>query len=166
MDELAYFDYVLSSTEVGEIYNIYDIGTAALEPATANEYFLTPDTNCYRLGVAQGGSPQGFCWGNSGKRLYVISATGDNIIQYNADVAYDMDSIYFHYRYVLSLNSIDTAPRACSWSSDGLTLYVTGDTGNLVMSLTASTAWEVDTLGSSTTQSLNTISTPHSSHFN
>jgi hypothetical protein len=93
--------------------------------------------------TAQETSPTGLFIGSSGTKVYVNGTTGDDVNEYTLSTAWDITTASFV--GVFSTAAQDTAPTDLFFAPDGLTMYVVGDTNNIVFQYTLSTAWSIAT---------------------
>jgi len=79
-----------------------------------------------------------------GTKMYMLGATNDAVFQYTLSTPWSVatasyDSISF------SVTSQEISPTGISFKPNGLSMYVTGATGDAVYQYTLSTAWNVST---------------------
>ena len=77
-----------------------------------------------------------------GTKLFIVGHTGDEINQYDLDVAWSVGSGSTA-GTPGSVATEDSSPQAIFFKPDGTKVYVVGDTGNDVMEYSLSTAWDV-----------------------
>lgn len=94
-------------------------------------------------------SPQGFCFGNNGTRLYVVGAVSNTVRQFNLSTAWDISTATFSKSFALALNMA-----SIFFSTDGTLMFILGTVTDLVYSYSLSTAWEVDSASAITTFSV------------
>jgi DNA-binding beta-propeller fold protein YncE len=85
----------------------------------------------------------GLFFKTDGTKMYVCGISGDDINEYDLSTAWDVSTASYSQRF--SVSAQDTAPRDVHFKSDGLTMYITGDTGNTIDEYSLSTAWDVST---------------------
>ena len=88
-------------------------------------------------------SPQSVFFSPDGLHMYVIGTIGDDVNQYTLTTAWDVSTASYLQRF--SVSAQDSAPRGLFFKPDGLSMYVTGSTGDSVNQYTLSTAWDVST---------------------
>jgi sugar lactone lactonase YvrE len=88
--------------------------------------------------------PTGSFFKPDGTKMYVASASGDNIYQYTLSTSWDIstasyDSVSFN------LTAQDGTPEGISFNSDGTTMYVLGANNDTIFQYTLSTAYDIST---------------------
>ena len=117
------FQYTLSSA--------FDISTASY----ASKSFSV---------TSQESNPQGFWFKPDGTIMYVIGQTNDTVYQYNLGTAWDVSTASYA-SISFSVQTQESAPTQVNLSSDGLTMWITGATGDDINEYTLGTAWNVST---------------------
>lgn len=92
----------------------------------------------------QATTPNTPVFGDSGTKLYVMSAANDIVYQYTLSTAWDVSTASYANKS-LTVTSIDATPQAVFFKPDGTKLYIVGGTGVIVASYTLATAWDVST---------------------
>jgi sugar lactone lactonase YvrE len=78
----------------------------------------------------------------SGLRMYVVSSGDAAVYQYDLTLAWDVSTASYT-ELSKSVSAEDTAPTGVYFKSDGLVMWIVGDTNNTVYQYTLSTAWDV-----------------------
>jgi hypothetical protein len=117
------FQYTLSSA--------FDISTASY----ASKSFSV---------TSQESNPQGFWFKPDGTIMYVIGQTNDTVYQYNLGTAWDVSTASYA-SISFSVQTQESAPTQVNLSSDGLTMWITGATGDDINEYSLGTAWNVST---------------------
>jgi sugar lactone lactonase YvrE len=125
--------YVVGTT--GDSVYQYNLSTAWV---VSSAVFVTS------FSVAQDSTPQGLFFRADGIKMYIVGQTNDNVYQYTLSTPWSVatasyDSISF------SVAVQETTPSGISFKPNGLSMYVTGTTGDAVYQYTLSTAWNVST---------------------
>jgi DNA-binding beta-propeller fold protein YncE len=87
---------------------------------------------------------EGIYFRNDGRRLFVIGTTNDKVYSFELSEPWEITSITkaLGEFYV---NPQESTPRSLHFSSDGIYMYIVGDTSDRVHQYTLSTAWDVTT---------------------
>lgn len=93
--------------------------------------------------AAQSSSMSGCCFGDSGNKLYLVSAATDLIYEYDLGTAWSLSSFTFSQSF--SLAAIDTSPLGVFFSSDGLKMFIAGSAADAIHQYTLGTAWDIST---------------------
>ncbi len=112
------------------LYNLtnpYDIASATFQ---SNFYIGVQET-----------SPQGITFNNTGTKMYVVGAVGDDITQYALTIPYNISTASYIDEF--SVSTEDTSPQDIEFNNDGTKMYVVGNQGNDVNQYTLSTAFDV-----------------------
>jgi sugar lactone lactonase YvrE len=94
--------------------------------------------------ASQDGVPQGLFFRADGTKMYMVGSTNDTVYQYTLSTPWSVstalyDSISF------SVAGQETIPTGISFRSNGLSMYVLGNSGDAVYQYTLSTAWNIST---------------------
>ena len=92
----------------------------------------------------QDAAPEGFMFGDSGTKMYVLGNTGRIVYQYTLSTAWDVSTATYSTKS-FSVNTQDTNAQGIFFKSDGLTFYMVGATTDTVYQYTLSTAWDIAT---------------------
>lgn len=76
-----------------------------------------------------------------GTKMYVAGANGDDINEYNLSTAWDVSTASFLQNF--SVSTEDTDPVGLFFKSDGIKMYVVGESGQDINEYTLSTAWDI-----------------------
>jgi hypothetical protein len=122
----------------------------AVTTATGDSAFNENDTitgwlysgNSFSV-AGQETAPTGLFIGSAGTKMYINGTTGDDVNEYTLGTAWDITTATFV--TVFSVAAQDTAPADLFFKPDGLSMYVLGDTNNIVFQYTLGTAWSVAT---------------------
>lgn len=117
------FQYTLSSA--------FDISTASY----ASKSFSV---------TSQDTSPNGLWFKPDGTVMYVVGSTNDTVFQYTLGTAWDVSTASYA-SISFSVASQETVPNQVNLSADGLTMWITGATGDDINEYTLGTAWNVST---------------------
>jgi hypothetical protein len=90
---------------------------------------------------AQETGPVGVFFKPDGTKMYVTGTSGDDVNEYTLSTAWDVSSATF--TAVSTGVTQDTAPNDLSFKSDGLTMFVLGNTNDTVFQYTLSSAWDI-----------------------
>lgn len=100
------------------------------------------DSKFFSVG-AQDSDPSGIFFKSDGLEMYVSGDNNDRINQYTLSVAWDISSASF--TGFISVGTEDSSVNGLFFKSDGLTMYIVGDTNNKVFQYTLSVAWDITT---------------------
>ena len=117
------FQYTLSSA--------FDISTASY----ASKSFSV---------TSQETLPTGLWFKSDGTVMYVIGSTSDTVFQYTLGTAWDVSTASYA-SISFSVASQELSPTQVNLSADGLTMWITGSTGDDINEYTLGTAWNVST---------------------
>jgi hypothetical protein len=126
--------YVIGTT--GDDVNQYSLSTPWLvSSATYVTVFSV---------ASQDLTPTGLFFRADGLKMYVVGNTNDTVFQYSLTTPWSVatasyDSVSF------SVTTQETTPNGVFFKPNGLTMYITGSTGDAVYQYTLSTAWNVST---------------------
>ena len=126
--------YIIGVT--GDDVNEYNLSTAwVVSSAVYSTVFSVS---------SQDNAPHGLFFRADGTKMYVAGQTNDTVFQYTLSTPWSVatasyDSISF------SVASQEISPTGISFKPNGLSMYVTGSTGDAVFQYTLSTAWNVST---------------------
>lgn len=92
-------------------------------------------------------SPNSISFNSDGDKLYILGSSGDDIDEYNLSTAWDVSTGSFSQkRSVKSDNSVMIAPQGMFFKPDGLKVYVTGSSSDVVAQYDLTTAWDISTM--------------------
>jgi DNA-binding beta-propeller fold protein YncE len=105
-------------------------------------------------------------WGDSGRKLYILGAAGDDVIQYtltNGGYGYEYDLRYVDESTATSFSvaTQDNVPEGFHFKSDGTQMWMVGNQNDKIYKYTLSTAWDISTASISQTMSGTTQATPY-----
>jgi predicted NAD-dependent protein-ADP-ribosyltransferase YbiA (DUF1768 family) len=126
--------YVIGSS--GDDVNEYNLSTAwVVSSAVYSTVFSV---------AGQDTAPAGLFFRADGTKMYVVGQANDAVYQYTLSTPWSVatasyDSVSF------SVATQETTPAAIFFKPNGLSMYVTGSTGDAVYQYTLSTAWNVST---------------------
>ncbi|MEL0013971.1 MAG: beta-propeller fold lactonase family protein [Rhodospirillales bacterium] len=127
----AVYEYALSTA--------WDLSTASYNNKTKS--VSNEETN-----------PTGLFFKSDGTKMYVCGTTGDDINEYDLTTAWDITTASYSQNF--SVSAQDTLPREIYFKSDGLTMWIVGDTGNTIEEYSLSTAWDISTASYAQTLSI------------
>ena len=117
------FQYTLSSA--------FDISTASY----ASKSFSV---------TSQETSPTGLWFKSDGTVMYVVGTSADTVFQYNLGTAWDVSTASYA-SISFSVATQETAPTQVNLSANGLTMWITGSTGDDISQYALGTAFNVST---------------------
>ena len=93
---------------------------------------------------SQDSQPHGLIFSPDGLKMFVVGLSFDNVYQYSLATAWDIttatyDSVSF------DVSDEDTQPRGFTFSSDGLKMFIVGNTNDSVFQYSLTTAWDIST---------------------
>jgi len=94
--------------------------------------------------VSETSSPTGAGFKPDGTKMYVTSASGDNVYQYTLSTAWDVSTASYD-SVVFNLTSQDGTPEGVAFNDDGTVMYVLGANNDTVFQYTLSTAYDIST---------------------
>jgi DNA-binding beta-propeller fold protein YncE len=83
-------------------------------------------------------------FGDSGTKMYVLGSFNDTAYQYTLSTAWNVSTATYASKS-FSFTTQDATPLGIFFKSDGLTLYMVGQTNDTVYQYTLSTAWDIAT---------------------
>lgn len=94
--------------------------------------------------TAQNDSPQGFCWGDDGLKLYVVAIGSllDAVYEYTATGAYDLSTVTYASR-TESVAAADQQAMGVEFKPDGTKFWIIGIQNDRVHSFSCSTPWQL-----------------------
>jgi sugar lactone lactonase YvrE len=116
------FQYTLSSA--------FDISTATY----ASKSFSV---------ASQETTPNGLWFKPDGTVMYIVGSTSDTVFQYTLGTAWDVSTA--SYASISFVVSQESSPTQVNLSADGLTMWITGSTGDDINEYSLGTAWNVST---------------------
>jgi hypothetical protein len=121
--------------ETGNDVNEYDLGTAFdVSTAVFVDSFSV---------AAQDTGPTGVTFSSNGLKMFVVGTVGDSVHEYDLGTAFDVSTAVFVDSF--SVIAQDTNPLDVAFSSNGLKMFVVGDTGDDVNEYDLGTAFDVST---------------------
>lgn len=93
--------------------------------------------------TTQESNPQGLWFKTDGTVMYVIGSSADTVFQYNLGTAWDVSTA--SYASISFAVAQESSPNQVNLSNDGLTMWVTGSTGDDINEYALGTAWNVST---------------------
>jgi sugar lactone lactonase YvrE len=93
--------------------------------------------------TTQESNPQGLWFKTDGTVMYVIGSSADTVFQYNLGTAWDVSTA--SYASISFTVAQESSPNQVNLSNDGLTMWVTGSTGDDINEYALGTAWNVST---------------------
>lgn len=100
-------------------------------------------------------SPQAIAFRDDGKQLFVLGSQNDSIYRYSIPTAFDISSSNGVVQQTLNISSYETAPTGLAFNPEGTQIYVLGSNGRDVTILSLSTPWNIGTVVSVNTFSVN-----------
>jgi DNA-binding beta-propeller fold protein YncE len=88
--------------------------------------------------------PEGFCFGDSGSKMYVVGTVADSVLQYSLSTPWDLSTASYS-GISKSVSAQDLSPVDVFFKSDGTIMYVLGAQGSDINQYALSTAWDVST---------------------
>lgn len=88
-------------------------------------------------------TPKGLFFKPDGTKMYVVGIVSDTIHEYNLSTAWDISTTSFLQSF--SISAQDLTPSGLFFKSDGLKIYVVGDSGNDINEYNLSVAWDIST---------------------
>ena len=100
-------------------------------------------------------TPDSCCFGDAGRKFYMMDGAGDKIFQWDLKIPYDFHSGNRKYAdKVISVSSMESNPDSVSFRPDGKMMYISSSASRYIKSANLTTAWDVTTWdGSSVKQS-------------
>jgi len=111
----------------------WDISTATFNGANYNAFNFSN----------QDATPGGVFFKPDGTKLYMVGQSNDSVYEYNLGTAWQINTA--SYVQSFSVTSVETAPTAVFFKSDGTKMYVLGYAGDTVREYDLGTAWDIST---------------------
>jgi hypothetical protein len=89
-------------------------------------------------------TPTGIAFNPSGTKMYMVGTTDDLVEQYSLSTPWDVSTAVVD-AVTLDVSNEDTAPQSLTFGSNGLRLYVVGDTNDSVFEYILTTAYDLST---------------------
>lgn len=89
-------------------------------------------------------SPNGLFFRADGAKMYIVGTVSDTVFQYALSTPWSVATASYE-NISFSVTTQEANPSAISFRPNGLSMYVTGSTGDAVYQYTLSTAWNVST---------------------
>ncbi|MBV5343393.1 hypothetical protein JZU68_07215, partial [bacterium] len=93
--------------------------------------------------TARDTAPSCLAFSTDGTKMFVLGDTDNNVIVYNLSSAWDVSTAVFSYES--GALATETVPVGIAFSSDGLKMFVVGQSADLVQEYTLATAWTIST---------------------
>jgi len=93
---------------------------------------------------SQESSPADLFFKPDGTRLYICGYSGDEVNEYSLSTAWDVSTASFTRNQ--SVSSFETAPLGLFFRSDGLKLYIAGNSGDDITECDLDPAWDISTM--------------------
>jgi 6-phosphogluconolactonase (cycloisomerase 2 family) len=87
-------------------------------------------------------SPTDVAFSADGSKMYIVGTANDTIFEYDLSIPWDASTAVYNGKFK-SVGSEDTAPLGVAFRSDGIKMYVVGDTNDKIFQYTLSTPWDV-----------------------
>ena len=87
--------------------------------------------------------PTGIAFSNSGKKMFVLGANGDDVNEYTLTTAFDISTASHVDSF--SVKSQDAGPNGIAFSNSGKKMFIAGNDGDDVNEYTLTTSWDVST---------------------
>jgi sugar lactone lactonase YvrE len=91
--------------------------------------------------AAQETAPSGLFFKPDGTKMYVCGTTGDDVNEYDLSTAWDITTAAYLQNF--SVATQDTAPTGVFFNSDGLQMYIVGQSSDAVQEYALSSAWDI-----------------------
>jgi hypothetical protein len=146
------------TTSVSDVFigsngtKMYVLSGAAAATDTVFQYTLSTawdvstasyDSKSFSVNLQEATS-RGMFMRSDGTRMYIIGTTADRVFQYTLSTAWDVSTAsYLNVSFSVAAQEI--TPTSIFFSSDGLNMYVSGQTGDDVNQYSLSVAWDLST---------------------
>ena len=94
--------------------------------------------------AVQDNSPNGLFFRADGLKMYMVGTATDTVYQYALTTPWSIATASYESK-AFSLATEEATPQGLFFKPDGLSMYVTGNTGDAVYQYTLTTAWDVTT---------------------
>lgn len=91
--------------------------------------------------IARDTAPSCLTFSTDGTKMFILGDTGNNVVVYNLSSAWDVSTAVFAYES--GVLATETTPVGIAFSSDGLKMFVVGQSADLVQQYTLATAWTI-----------------------
>ena len=91
--------------------------------------------------AGQEGAPSSLFFKPDGTKMYVVGASGEDILEYNLSTAWDVGTASYFRNFVTS--SQENSPTGVFFKPDGTKMYVVGTSGDDVNEYDLNTAWNI-----------------------
>ena len=105
----------------------WDISTASFPGATT---------------LTVGFFPSGFCYGDSGNKLYTCQGNSDRIYQYTLSTPYDSSTLVYDNKTITLVGEISQDPLSIEFNPTGTRMFITGN-NNSVYTFLLLTPWDI-----------------------
>lgn len=123
---------------------VYVVGTSAdtiRQFTMTTAYDLTTATysgQSFSIASAEGNAT-GITFNTSGTLMFIVGVNIDQVLTYTLTTPWGISTAVLWDR--VSITNIDTAPHSIAFSSDGLTMYISGDASNSIYQFKLAEAW-------------------------
>ena len=93
---------------------------------------------------SQDSQPHGLIFSPDGLKMFVVGLSFDNVYQYSLATAWDITTAIYD-MVSFDVSDEDTQPRGFTFSSDGLKMFIVGNTNDSVFQYSLTTAWDIST---------------------
>jgi VCBS repeat-containing protein len=107
-----------------------------------NDGILDTEENAHVSLAANETNAEGLAFNNDGSKMFVVGDGTDNITQYTLTTNWDVTG-GLTYDGQFNVNSQDNLPRGITFSSDGLQLFIAGDSDNVIDYYDLTTAFDI-----------------------
>ena len=114
------------------------IGADLYEPGDIRNYKFTAEY------LVDDDNLNDIAFSTDGTRMFVIGQSQDRVVEYTLSVGFDLTSTVTPTG--ATLNTIELAPEALSFSNDGQSLYIVGNNSDLIRQYTLSTGFDLSTV--------------------
>ena len=127
-----------------KMYVIGNSGDDVNEYTLSTAWDITTASYLQNFSVAtQETNPTGLSFKPDGTKMYVIGLAGDDVNEYDLSTAWDVSTASYLQNF--SIATQEGLPQDLFFKSDGLKMYVIGNSGDDVNEYDLSTAWDVST---------------------
>jgi len=127
-----------------KMFVVGDIGDDVNEYTLSTAFDVSTSVFVDSFSIAgQEAIPQGLAFSTDGRKMFVLGDIGDDVNEYTLGTAFDVSTSVFVDSF--SVSGQDTSPFGLAFSSDGLKMFVVGQSGQDVNEYTLGTAFDVST---------------------
>lgn len=127
-----------------KMYVLGDSGNRLYEYSLSTAWDVSTASYVQLFSITQEGNPEGVFFREDGLKMYVVGRQYDTVFQYSLSTAWDISTLSYD-SISFSVTAQEANPRAIFFKSDGLKMYVLGQSGQDVNQYSLSTAWNVST---------------------